>query len=329
MRLEKPLLSLIIPIYNVEKYLDECLESVINQSFKDYEVILVDDGSTDSSGKTADCYAEKYGYISVIHKENGGLSSARNVGIENSKGKYLFFIDSDDVLNCEHALENLAQHLNVTQPELLLHIPKEYDEQLKNTICTHKKGKWDEYKVFKAIEILDELYYSESVWVTMAQTKIIRNDFCKANKLFFVDKIYHEDDEWIARTLNCNPCVAFFYQPIYGYRHRDNSIIATTDEKKIYKKLCDRIIVASSMLNNEQCCKNTAYLVYVFEYLFNSMVCSVELKGSYSDDFCKFAKKKTSGYTRLVFKTMNIKLIIKYLYIKFFGIKRFITKYER
>ena len=214
------------------------------------------------------------------------------------------------MLDCEYALKNLAQHLNVSQPDLLLHIPKEYDEQLKNTVCTHKKGEWNEHKIFKAIKLLDELYYSESVWVTMAQTKIIRNDFCKTNKLFFVDKIYHEDDEWIARVFNCDPSVSFFYQPIYGYRHRDNSIIATKDEKKIYKKLCDRMIVASSMLNNQKCCENAAYLVYVFEYIFNSMVCSAELKSDYLNDFCKFVKKNTSGYTRLVFKTMNIKLII-------------------
>lgn len=329
MRLEKPLLSLIIPIFNVEKYLDECLESVINQSYKNYEVILVDDGSTDTSGKIADSYAEKYDYISVVHKENGGLSSARNVGIEKSEGEYLFFIDSDDVLDSEDALENLVVHLQATQPDLLLHIPKEYDEQLKNTIISHKKGKWDEYKLYNAIDILDELYYSESVWVTMAQTKIIKKDFCIDNKLFFVDKIYHEDDEWIARTLNSNPTVVFFYQPIYGYRHRDNSIIATTDEKKIFKKSCDRITVVSSMLNNKNCCKNSAYLVYLFEFLFNSIVRTSELKSEYFDDFCSFAKKKTSGHICKVLRTGNIKLIIKYLYIRMFGVKRFIMKYER
>ena len=95
---EENLVSVIIPVYNVEKYLPKCLDSVINQTYKNLEIILVDDGSPDNSGKICDEYAEKDSRIKVIHKENGGVSSARNVGIKQAKGQYLLFVDSDDYI---------------------------------------------------------------------------------------------------------------------------------------------------------------------------------------------------------------------------------------
>lgn len=91
-------LSIIVPVYNVEEFLQECVESLINNDFASKEIILVDDGSTDDSGNICDEYAQKYDYIKVVHKENGGLSSARNCGIEHANGKYLGFVDSDDVV---------------------------------------------------------------------------------------------------------------------------------------------------------------------------------------------------------------------------------------
>ena len=94
----KPLLSVIVPVYNVEKYLKRCLESILVQSWNDYEIILVDDGSTDSSAQICDLYAEKYEMIRVIHKENKGLSDTRNRGIEKASGEYVYFPDSDDWL---------------------------------------------------------------------------------------------------------------------------------------------------------------------------------------------------------------------------------------
>ena len=91
-----PKISVIVPVYNVEKYLRKCIESILNQTFREFELILVDDGSTDSSGKICDEYALKDSRIKVIHKENGGASSARNAGLDVAKGEYIGFVDSDD-----------------------------------------------------------------------------------------------------------------------------------------------------------------------------------------------------------------------------------------
>lgn len=94
--MSNPYFSVILPIYNVEKYLERCVESVLSQNFTDYEMILVDDGSSDFSPKICDEYEEKYNFIKVIHKKNGGLSSARNAGFEQATGKYILWFDSDD-----------------------------------------------------------------------------------------------------------------------------------------------------------------------------------------------------------------------------------------
>ena len=91
-------ISVIIPVYNVEKYLSKCIESVLEQDFSDYEIILIDDGSTDTSGKLCDEYAENYSAIKVIHQQNKGLGGARNTGIEAAEGQYLLFVDSDDYI---------------------------------------------------------------------------------------------------------------------------------------------------------------------------------------------------------------------------------------
>lgn len=94
----KPLISVIVPVYNSEKYLNRCLESILNQTLKDFELLLINDGSKDLSGQICDNYAKKDSRVKVYHKENGGVSSARNAGIERSSGKYLLFVDSDDYI---------------------------------------------------------------------------------------------------------------------------------------------------------------------------------------------------------------------------------------
>ena len=113
------LVSIIVPVYNVEKYLPECIDSILNQSYKNLEIILVDDGSTDESGRICDLYAKEDRRIKVVHKQNGGLSDARNAGIEESKGEYLAFVDSDDSIQyhyVEKMLNVMANsHCDVVQ----------------------------------------------------------------------------------------------------------------------------------------------------------------------------------------------------------------------
>ena len=112
------MISVIIPVYNVESYLKRCVDSVRQQTYIDLEIILVDDGSTDDSGKLCDNLAAEDNRIRVIHKENGGASSARNTGIDNAKGEYIGFVDSDDIVSEDlymHLFELLRQNENLTR----------------------------------------------------------------------------------------------------------------------------------------------------------------------------------------------------------------------
>ena len=97
-----PCISVIVPVYNVENYLPRCVDSILSQSFTDFELILVDDGSPDNSGKICDEYAEKDNRVRVFHKPNGGVSSARNLGLDNALGEFVTFIDSDDYVGREY-----------------------------------------------------------------------------------------------------------------------------------------------------------------------------------------------------------------------------------
>ena len=111
---ESRMISVIIPVYKVEKYLDKCIESVVGQTYSDLEIILVDDGSPDGCPAMCDAWAEKDGRIKVIHKPNGGLSSARNAGLVKASGEYVFFLDSDDTIsaNCIELLADAVRHDN-------------------------------------------------------------------------------------------------------------------------------------------------------------------------------------------------------------------------
>lgn len=105
METKSPKISVIVPVYNVKKYLSRCIDSILAQTFTDFELLLIDDGSKDNSGKICDEYAKKDNRIRVFHKENGGVSSARNVGLDNAGGEWITFVDSDDCLNMEFLSE--------------------------------------------------------------------------------------------------------------------------------------------------------------------------------------------------------------------------------
>ena len=105
--MNKPMISVIVPVYNAEKYLQRCVDSILKQSFTDFEVLLIDDGSHDRSGELCDEYGEKDNRVRVFHKENGGVSSARNVGLDNASGEYISFVDADDYLETNAMSDSL------------------------------------------------------------------------------------------------------------------------------------------------------------------------------------------------------------------------------
>lgn len=214
--LESKKISVIIPIYNVEKYLKDCIDSVLSQSFKNLEVILVDDGSPDNSGKIADSYALKDNRVKVIHKKNGGIADARNVGLENATGEYIMFIDSDDFLlqDALKILENKIEKENA-------------DYVIANYInCDEESNLWDapvfskeKYKEFK-LNIKD---YKDSFYImnSAVWNKMFNHDFIKKLNLKFVEGVPAEDAIFTTYCFIKSQSVFYIPDIVYSYRQRN------------------------------------------------------------------------------------------------------------
>ena len=135
--MEEELISIIVPVYKVEKYLDKCINSIVSQTYKNLEVILVDDGSPDSCGKMCDEWTKKDTRIKVIHKENGGLSDARNFGLDCAKGKYIQFVDSDDYIE-KDMIEFLYKNLKENNADISICSNYMVDEENVINVGTRK-----------------------------------------------------------------------------------------------------------------------------------------------------------------------------------------------
>lgn len=226
--MDNELISVIVPVYNVLEYLDECIESIVHQTYYNLEIILVDDGSTDGSGLKCDEWKSKDRRIVVVHKKNGGLSDARNVGVGVSKGKYVGFVDSDD-------------YIDVTFYETLYKLMKKYNAKI---ACARWDVDGDEYRIgekngipkqtfeeicFNYIEFLENIithrqaYITPSVWDRLYHRSTIENI------AFPVGKRY--EDIFYTTQCICNAGkIAFVDKNLYHYRIREGSI---TQEKQI------------------------------------------------------------------------------------------------
>lgn len=200
-----PLISVIVPVYKVEKYIHKCVDSIIAQTFTDFELFLVDDGSPDNCGKICDEYAEKDNRIIVIHKENGGLSDARNVAIDKAKGEYLTFIDSDDYVSENH-LETLYNALISTGSDIAIANISSFDDD----------GYNDEfYRPTSEVEVLENEEMFKTIYQPCAQSKLykkyifddIRYPFGRLYEDFFV---YH-DVLAKANRLVLTGCNTYYY----------------------------------------------------------------------------------------------------------------------
>ena len=226
-------LSIIIPIYNVEKYLKTTIDTVLAQTFTDFELILVDDGSTDSSGKICDEYAGKDSRIVAIHKKNEGVSEARNVGVKTAKGEYIGFVDSDDIIEpCMY--------------ELMIRASKEYNCEIIQ--CEHNRDSSLSYHDFEIIE-------GENFEVVTGE-KVARDIFIKksgrcTNILALWSKIYKrelfdgivfpkgrvfEDEARTCQIILKANRVGELNLPLYHYVKRENSIITGIAAKKMLDK---------------------------------------------------------------------------------------------
>ena len=237
-----PKISVIVPIYNVEKYLEKCLDSLVNQTLKDIEIILVNDGSTDNSGQIAKEYVSKYKEkIVYLEKQNGGLSDARNYGLEYAKGDYISFVDSDDYIS-----KNLYS-------ELAKYMEEDYDMvkfgiltvDLKNNKLIENKSKQFENKTGE--EAFDILYKTDKM-TEVAWGYLYKASFWKENNFKFTKDMYHEDFGLIPLVILKAKKVASTNILGYYYVQSDKSITRNSDEKKKLKMSYDLLKFYDNMI---------------------------------------------------------------------------------
>ena len=232
------LVSVIVPIYNVEKYLERCIESIRKQSYTDIEIILVDDGSSDGSSDICDKYIEKDDRISVLHKKNGGLGDARNVGLEKAKGKYILFGDSDDRIH-EKLVEETVKEAEKNQADIVIfdYIGEEMDGQLSDRFTFD----FPERKVINAIEQKNLIMNSCSA----VNKLILRKTWLLTNLKFPVGK-YYEDLATIPKLMVQAERVVYIKEVYYYYLMREGSIMHSKNFERNFR---ERTWAADGILN--------------------------------------------------------------------------------
>lgn len=213
----KELISVIIPVYNVENYLKKCIESVVNQSYQNLEIILIDDGSTDSSGTICDDYLKKDERIKVIHKKHGDVSKARNEGIKKAKGEYLTFIDSDDWIPL-NSIEILYKELKTNHADISSGLIKE--TYTRNLI--EKESEDYQVKVYDKVDAMEELLYLHG-FSNSASAKLYKKNLFKEIQ-FPIDKHY-EDLGTVYKIFNLANKIVLLNIATYYYYQNTESIM--------------------------------------------------------------------------------------------------------
>lgn len=209
------LISVIVPVYNVEKYLERCIDSILNQTYKNLEIILVDDGSTDKSPKICDKYLDRDRRVRVIHKENGGLSDARNTGIQIATGDFISFIDSDDYIDI-NMYDSMMKILQDNDGDIIeCGVKHVYNNKIieSNNI---------ENKSFTSEEAIEELILERSLHQTV-WNKIYKKNVIEG-LLFEKDKI-NEDEFWTYKAFSKSNKILSINNKFYYYIHREDSIM--------------------------------------------------------------------------------------------------------
>lgn len=290
-----PKFSVIIPVYNTENYLDRCTLSCINQTYKDFEIILINDGSKDNSGTICDEYSKKDNRIKVIHQENAGVSTARNVGIINAIGDYIVFLDSDDYLEF-NMLEKLNNIIENNEVECIIY-------NLKNEL---------ENKIVYGKELIDSL-------ITLIRTETINSPWNKIYKRSIIEKYNIKFDKkiQIGEDLLFNisyiskiKTIYLYNDKLYNYTIENNNSLTSKYKKDKYIQL----MFVDSRIKEYLKSYNDKRLLECekFVRLKNIFSCFMDL----SHKECKYSKKEKLQFIKKVKK--DNKIIIKKLGIKLY-----------
>jgi len=318
-----PFFSIIVPVYNVEQYLRCCLDSVLSQTFINIECILVDDGSPDDCPAICDEYARKDSRFKVIHKENGGLSDARNVGIRAAIGDYIVLLDSDDLFVDNMALENLCRAIEETKADVIFsscltvstsETVTSSDDFKKEIICED------------TIPFFLEIISNRKILLAGCRF-IIQRNFLFNNDLFFKVGILYEDQHWIPRLICAASKIGINHSPFYMYRReRPGSIMAIMSPKRAF----DGITIIEDMLNSLKTENGKSYKCQkIYKsfccYTWNSILYEISLivKLYKEDSFVLLKKLKNVSFVLLY--RISLYNVVCYFLIHFINgnIKRY------
>lgn len=218
------ILSIIVPVYNVSRYLSGCIESILNQELQDFELILVDDGSVDDSGKICDEYAGKDNRILVLHQQNGGVSSARNAGIENASGKYIAFVDADDTIELNmystmvtKAEQSGSDYVICGIKILFANNTEDIHYSLPENVLMNRNS---------VIKVLLYSIYSNENIINSPCNKLYRLDLIRNNQIRFLKRRRAEDWLFNIRYLENSQSALYINEPLYNYVRNNESVMS-------------------------------------------------------------------------------------------------------
>ena len=259
--------SVIVPVYKTEKYLNQCVESVLKQNFLDFELILIDDGSPDRCGQICDEYQKKDTRIKVLHKGNGGLSDARNIGICAATGKYLLFLDSDDFWSDNQFLKKLKTEIEHQNCDVMnFHYKYYYEEenQYRDFFSPIDEETLWKMNADQRFQYLVE----QNQYIASACNKAVSRELILQNNLYFRVGITSEDIEWCARLASCSNKMGGCNLDAYCYRQREESITHTVKVENVdmLRKNVRACIRYGKLSDRSRQYKNAYFIYTAYQY---------------------------------------------------------------
>ena len=285
-----PEFSIVVPIYNVEGYLKKCLDSILNQTFVDYEIILVNDGSTDQSLSIIKEYMSKYPDIKLINQENKGLSEARNSGLKEARGNYVLFVDSDDFID-KDLLLNLNESI-INNPDLVRFQLRVVSDK---TIDINEES-FDSLNGHDAFKKIIKYRFVENAWAYLYSRKYLID-----NGFLFKPNMYHEDYGLIPLAIIKASKVNSISYIGYNYVQRSNSIMSDSNYMKTRKKAFDVLSQYLDIVNKDSD-------PYYRSFLANSVI--LKLKDLNKEDYKKYLSeiKKHNVFDNILSDTLPRKI---------------------
>lgn len=260
------LFSVIIPIYNVENYVEECINSVIGQDYESIEIILINDGSKDNSQLICEKKVKEDSRIRLINKQNGGLSSARNVGLDNATGDYILFLDGDDYWDDKQALSKINLNLQSSKADIMTFgLKKMFEDtgEIEETKYVFNRETID----FRSKKNTLSYLVKNNLYISSACNKAVKKSIIDKYNLRFEEKALSEDIEWSAKLLLYSNVIDVIESPFYIYRQRNHSITHTLKLINI-EYLVKHIETCIELCKNENIDYKNEYMGYVsYQYI--------------------------------------------------------------